>query len=113
MMEYKGYHANIRFSDEDNFFVGDVIGLNDSLAFHGISVSELETMFHQSIDNYLDFCKEVGKKPEKEYRGQFNVRIPADLHRTAVIYAHRKNISLNEFVTTAIADECAKIAANE
>ncbi|MBQ7588880.1 MAG: type II toxin-antitoxin system HicB family antitoxin [Lachnospiraceae bacterium] len=110
MMEYKGYHADIRFSDEDRLFVGEVIGLNDSLAFHGSSVSELEEMFHQSVDNYLDFCEEVGKNPDKEYRGQFNVRIPSHLHRMAVIYAHQKNISLNEFVTVAIEDECSKIA---
>ena len=110
MMEYKGYHANIRFSDEDRLFIGEVIGQNDNLLFHGTSISELESMFHQSVDNYLDFCREVGKSPDKEYRGQFNVRIPSSLHRTAVIYAHQKNISLNEFVIAAIEDECRKMA---
>ena len=110
MMEYKGYHADIKYSDEDKLFVGEVIGLNDTLAFHGRSVSELEMMFHQSIDNYLDMCREFGKTPEKEYKGQFNVRIPSELHRTAVLCAKKKNISLNEFVTTAIEDECEKVA---
>ena len=110
MMEYNGYHADIKYSDEDKLFVGEVIGINDALFFHGSSVSELEDMFHQSIDNYLEMCREFGKEPEKEYKGQFNVRIPSELHREAVIYAREKNVSLNEFVTTAIEAECAKMA---
>ena len=110
-MEYKGYHASIRYSDEDKLFVGEVIGINDSLGFHGSSVDELEQMFHQSIDNYLEMCAEFGKVPEKEFKGQFNVRIPSNLHRSAVICAKERNISLNEFVMQAIRDECARTPA--
>lgn len=106
-MEYKGYHAEIRYSDEDRMFVGEVIGLNDFLGFHGQSVDELENMFHQSVDNYLQMCAELGKEPDKEYRGQFNVRIPPVLHKSAVMHARRRGISLNEFVKKAIEDECA------
>ena len=109
-MTYKGYHADIKYSDEDKLFVGEVIGLSDTLAFHGSSVSELEEMFHQSVDNYLEMCREFGKNPEKEYKGQFNVRIPSSLHKTAVICAKQKNISLNEFVTDAIREECMRTA---
>ena len=112
MMEYKGYHADVQYSDEDKLFVGEVIGINDKLAFHGSSVSELEMLFHQSIDNYLEICEEFGKKPEKEYRGQFNVRIPSDLHKEAVLCARKQRMSLNEFVTSAIADECAKVVGS-
>ena len=110
-MEYKGYHAHISYSDEDKLFVGEVIGINDSLGFHGSTVDELEKMFHQSIDNYLDMCAAFGKVPDKEYKGQFNVRIPSTLHRSAVICAKQRNISLNEFVTKAIQDECARTPA--
>ena len=108
MMEYRGYHADIRYSDEDRLFVGEEIGINDTLGFHGSSVSELEAMFHQSIDNYLDACRQFGREPDKEYKGRFNVRIPSALHRSAVLCAKQRNLSLNEFVTVAIADECAK-----
>ena len=59
MKEYKGYHADIRYSDEDNLFVGEVFGINDMLGFHGSSVEELENMFHQSVDNYLQMCQDV------------------------------------------------------
>ena len=110
-MEYRGYHAYIRYSEEDRLFVGEVIGINDTLGFHGSTVDELEQMFHQSIDNYLKMCEEFGKVPDKEYKGQFNVRIPPDLHRSAVICARQRNISLNEFVSQAIQEECARTSA--
>lgn len=111
MMEYKGYHAEIKYSDEDRLFVGQVVGVSDTLAFHGASVSELEEMFHQSIDNYLELCREFGKTPEKEYKGRFNVRIPAALHRTAVLCAKQREMSLNDLVTRALEEECAKLTA--
>ncbi len=77
MMEYNGYngyHAKVEFDDKDNIFVGTVIGLNDMIAFHGSSVDELTMSFKNSIDNYLNWCTEAGKKPEREFKGVFNVR---------------------------------------
>lgn len=109
MMEYKGYHAQIRYSDEDRLFVGEVFGVNDTLGFHGSSVDELERMFHQSVDNYLEMCRECGKEPDKEYKGKFNVRIPPMLHRAAAYCAKKQEMSLNEFVILAIRDECEKM----
>ena len=65
MMEYKGYHADIKYSDEDRMFVGEVFGIHDFLGFHGSSIYELEKMFHQSIDNYLAMCREMNRNPDK------------------------------------------------
>jgi len=111
MMEYKNYHAMFTYDDEDHIFVGEVFGINDSLNFHGSSVEELENMFHQSIDNYLELCEKVGKEPEKEFKGTFNVRISPELHRQAALEAARENVSLNQFVTGAIRDKCQSVAA--
>ena len=102
MMEYKGYHAQIEFDAEDEIFTGNVYGITDSLYFHGTSVDELETMFHQSIDNYLAMCEETGKAPDKEFKGSFNVRISPDLHRQIAIYAAQEGISLNQYVVRAL-----------
>ena len=92
MMEYRGYHAQIDYDADDALFVGKVYGITDSLNFHGTSVQELEDMFHQSVDNYLSMCAEVGKTPNKEFKGSFNVRIPPELHREISIQAVRHGI---------------------
>lgn len=97
--------ATIDFDAEDMLLVGQVIGITDSLYFHAQSASEIEAMFHQCIDNYLDFCAEVGKTPEKTYKGSFNVRVSEDLHRRSDFAAASRGISLNQFVASALQHE--------
>ena len=105
IMEYKGYHAKIEYDDDDNFFVGTVIGLNDILCFHGTSVDELTTTFQDCIENYLQRCRENGKQPEKEFKGLFNVRIKPDSHRLAALEAAKDGITMNQFVSDAIEEK--------
>lgn len=102
MMEYQGYHAQIEYDAEDGIFVGKVFGLADSLNFHGTSVSELEEMFHQSVDNYLQMCAETGKTPEKEFKGSFNIRISPELHKEISLHAAQEGITLNQYVLRAL-----------
>jgi len=102
MMEYKGYHAKIEFSQEDDAFVGEVFGIADTLVFDGQSIEELRNSFEATIDDYLQLCKEIGKNPDREYRGTFNVRLPIELHREAAMEAEVEGISLNQFVTDAL-----------
>lgn len=102
MLEYNGYHARIEFSDEDDVFVGKVLGLQDTLVFEGETVEELKNMFRTSIDEYVDYCARIGKEPDKEFKGSFNVRIPSELHRRAVFESERRGISLNQFVQESI-----------
>ncbi len=111
MMEYKGYHAQIGFDADDELLVGKVFGITDSLYFHGTSVTELEEMFHQSIDNYLQMCKESGKAPDKEFKGSFNVRITPELHRQISVYAASEGITLNQYVVRALEQSLSSASA--
>lgn len=47
VIEYNGYHAKIEYDAEDDIFVGEVIGIVDSLSFHGSSIEEIHQMFEQ------------------------------------------------------------------
>ena len=98
MMEYCGYRAVISYDQEDDMFVGEVLGLKDSLNFCGNTVKELHESFCQSIDNYIELCKEKGKNPEKEYKGTFNVRISPELHKRLSEEAKFNNITLNQHI---------------
>lgn len=102
MLEYKGYHASVEYDAEDEIFVGEVFGITDSLNFHGTSVDELKEMFAQCIDNYLQLCSKIGKSPDKEFRGTFNIRISPELHKRAALEAVKQNITLNQYVARAI-----------
>ena len=98
LMEYKGYHARVEYDADDKIFVGNVFGISDSLNFHGTNVNELEDMFHQSIENYLDLCEKIEKKPDKEFKGSFNVRISQELHKKVALEAEKENMTLNQYV---------------
>lgn len=83
-------------------FFGKIIGINDLVNFEADSVKNLKKAFQDTIEDYLQTCKEVGKQPEKTYKGSFNIRIPSDLHREAAIFAAIKNVTLNDFVRYAL-----------
>lgn len=102
MMKYKGYKAAIAYDEEDKIFVGEVFGVTDSLNFHGNSIDELETAFHDCIENYLVLCAQIGKEPQKEFSGSFNVRTSPTIHERAAEYAVEHGCSLNQVVSMAM-----------
>ena len=110
LMEYNGYHAKIEFDKEDQIFVGHIIGINDSVNFHGRSVDELTEAFQNAILNYLDYCKQIGKEPEREFKGSFNVRIKPEQHRKVALQAANEGITINQFVSRAIDGELLRVA---
>lgn len=95
LMEYKGYHAAIEYSAEDHAMIGQIIGINDVLAFDAENVDELEAMFHETIDDYLEMCARTGKDPDKEYKGSFNIRIGSELHKKADLQAKAQHTRFN------------------
>lgn len=107
LMNYKGYRATAQFSEEDGCFIGRVVGIDDVIGFEGSTVEELQKMFHESVDSYVEWCRARGKKPEKEYKGTFNVRISPEKHGAAAKKAAELGISLNQFVSEAIEEKLA------
>ena len=102
LLIYNGYYASIHFSSEDEVFYGKLLGIDDLVSFEGSSVKELQKAFKEAVDDYLETCKELGKEPNKTYKGSFNVRISTDLHKAAAACAASNNLSLNDFVKSAI-----------
>ena len=102
ILQYKDYLASLSFSTDDEVFYGKILGIDDLVTFEGTSVKELQTAFQDAAEDYITTCHQVGKEPNKTYKGTFNVRIPSDLHKAAAVYAAHNNISLNDFVKTAI-----------
>lgn len=108
ILEYKTYYATVHFNAEDEVFHDKIIGINDLVSFEGTTVAQLKKAFHEAVKDYIVTCRELGKEPEKTYKGSFNVRIPSELHRQAAQYAALKNMSLNDFVRFAIDKFLAK-----
>lgn len=104
MMKYKGYWAEIQYSDEDECFCGYIEGLKeDIISFEGTSVKELKKDFKDAIESYLKTCRELKKEPEKQCKGSLNVRLGTELHSKAKMKSIEKNISINELIKKAVA----------
>lgn len=67
MIEYKGYIGAIKFDSEIDSFHGTVINTNDVITFYGSSVAELREEMRISVDEYLQFCREL-KEENQNYR---------------------------------------------
>lgn len=102
LLRYKGYSARPEYSAEDQIFYGKILGINDLVDFQSENAKDLEAEFHKAVDDYLEFCAESGKEPQKEYSGLFNVRIPPELHREISIFAQSEGVTLNKAVEQAI-----------
>jgi predicted HicB family RNase H-like nuclease len=62
----------------------------------------LKKEFHDSIEDYLDFCKERGEAPEKPFSGKLTLRLQPDLHRKIYIKSRKENKSLNNWITESL-----------
>ena len=98
-LHYKDYIGNVCFSEEDEIFHGKVIGISDSISFEGESVKDLIEDFHNAINEYLEFCENNDKQPEKS---SFSIKLSPDLYNMATIYAGQKGLPLNVFVETSL-----------
>ena len=102
ILEYNGYYGSCDVSFEDGVIFGKLLHINDLVTFEADNPHDLEIAFKESVDDYLDFCKQNGKNPDKPFRGSFNVRISPENHRNAAIQAAKQNMTLNQFVEKAI-----------
>ena len=102
MMAYKGFVGSVHYSDEDRVFYGKIEFIRSLISYEGTDVDSLRQAFEESVDDYLEQCDQEGRKPERPFKGTFNIRTGSDLHRRAVMQAKERGINLNRLVTEAL-----------
>ncbi|MEI6702164.1 MAG: type II toxin-antitoxin system HicB family antitoxin [Deltaproteobacteria bacterium] len=103
-MNYNGYAAHIEYEAEDRIFVGHLSGIYDTVGFQGSSVEELETSFHEAVDNYLTACAKLGQQPNKPASGKMLLRVPPAIHSVAMMFAESEGKSLNQWAAHVLAE---------
>ncbi len=112
VLVYKDYIGSVHFNADDEVFFGKIEGIEDLVSFEGDSVIELKKGFEEAVDDYLEICKENGKKTDKSYKGSFNVRIAPDIHKKATRLALMKGMSLNQFIQKAVEEVVIRESSN-
>ena len=74
-MTYKGYTAEIIYSDEDECFVGHIVNIDAISGFHGDTDAELRVAFEDMVDLYIEVLEERKNPPQKHDAGGFWARL--------------------------------------
>ena len=105
MKTYKGYSARIEYDARDNILVGHIDGISDIIGFHTESVTDIESAFHEAVDDYLAMCAEFGKEPQRPANGNVMLRMAPAIHSAALSAARTAGQSLNKWVEALVARE--------
>ena len=103
-LTYKSYAARVEFDARDAIFWGKVLGLPDSVSitFEGETVTQLTADFHRAVDFYIEDCARLGAEPLKPASGKLMLRVPPEVHGSALIAAQAAGKSLNQWATEVL-----------
>jgi len=101
-MKYKGYLGSVEYSADDKCLFGKVMFIKSLLMYEGETLQELESMFHETIDEYLSACEADGVKPNTPCSGVLNLRLGHDRHLAVAEQAGKLGVSINDLICSAI-----------
>lgn len=102
MMKYKGYMGQVTYDHEAKLLHGEVLGLQAVITFQATNAQDIEKEFHESVDDYLEWCKERGVKPEKAFSGNVRIRLDKKLHAELAKEAAMHKVSLNSLIVARL-----------
>lgn len=98
MMTYKGYFGSVHYNDDDLVFFGKLEYIRSLVSYEGTDVVSLKRSFEEAVDDYLEYCDQNNRPPEKPFKGSFNIRLDPSLHQRLVAHAQGEGKTLNAFV---------------
>ena len=102
MKPYKGYTGSVEFDEDDMVFHGSLAGIDDIVTFEAETAEGLVSAFHDSVDDYIAWCKRDGAEPQKPFSGRLLVRVPPELHSRITDTANRRAKSINQWITDTL-----------
>ena len=66
VLTYKGYFTVIEFDSESKVLYGKIEGIDDLVTFESDSAKEIEKEFHDAVDDWLKFRKEIDNEAENK-----------------------------------------------
>jgi predicted HicB family RNase H-like nuclease len=105
---YKGYSGSVEFDEDDLVFHGRIIGIRDIVTYEAETATELVQAFHDSVDDYLAYCAERGKEPQKPYSGNIALRTTPEIHQLVGQAAASEGKSVNQWVSETLAEAARK-----
>jgi predicted HicB family RNase H-like nuclease len=102
ILKYKDYEGTCEIDIENDVCHGKLLFIDDLVTYEAETPKQLKKEFEAAVDDYIETCADLGIELKKPLKGQFNVRISPELHKTAVQRSYLDNVSLNEVVKRAL-----------
>jgi predicted HicB family RNase H-like nuclease len=102
IMTYKNYTAEVEIDPDAKVLAGRVLYLRDVIVFEGETVDDAEQQFQASVDDYLAWCAERGKEPEKPFSGKLPFRTTPEHHRKIALAAAQTGKSINAWMDEVV-----------
>lgn len=103
-LEYQGYRAEIEPDYDANILFGRVLDIKTVITFQAERVDGIRPAFAEAIDDYLLYCKERGKVPERPFAGRVSFRTSPECHRLIADAAMSEKLSVNAWMEGALVD---------
>jgi predicted HicB family RNase H-like nuclease len=106
---YKGFQASVEY-DEGMIFIR-ILHINDTVSAICNEASEVLSTVRDLVDDYIQTCVELGEKPNRPFKGSFNVRVGPALHRSAAMAAASRQLTMNAWVADAVREKIERETA--
>ncbi len=100
--EYKNYLGSGKISIIDNCLHGQIEFINDLVNYEAQTLEELKKEFELAVDDYLQLCQEVGKAPDKTFKGSIKIKMGCELHQKATRKAEYLGKTLNDYINDIV-----------
>jgi len=64
-MQCKGFAGSVIFNAADGVFHGKIERITDLVTFETTNVEEVLQAFEEAVEDYLELCEQLDKRPEK------------------------------------------------
>jgi predicted HicB family RNase H-like nuclease len=98
MINYKGYTGQIEVDVDADILHGRVVDIKDVVTFEGKTIEEAKQAFQDSVDDYLEFCAELGEEPDKPFSGKLPFLTTPNQHRLIYLAAIKTGKSINAWM---------------
>ncbi len=102
ILKYKGYEGTAELDMARMVCRGKILFIGDLVTYEAATPPDLKAQFEAAVDDYIDTCSELGREPQMPLQGVFQVRVPPELHKVAVLRAMADKTKLNDVVVRAI-----------
>src|SRR5579862_4890416 len=101
-LKYLDYEGTAELEMSRHVCRGKILFIDDLVTYEAATPDRLEEEFQRAVDDYIATCGQLGRQPKKPLKGLFNVRVPPELHKAAVLRAKHDDVGLNDVVVRAL-----------